>query len=73
MFFNWWILVSKVVKRYLQAWIALAPALLSEKIPWLSQAGIQISIDQALLVSALMGALEGARNWLKVKKGVRFL
>jgi len=36
-------------------------------------AGFGITIDQAALIGAIIGALETLRNYLKHKKGVKFL
>ena len=36
-------------------------------------AGAGITVDQSALIAALVGLLEVARNWLKVKQGVKWL
>lgn len=60
----WQLAAKKAISRGVQAFLIAYGA-------HLAQAGI--TVNEAQLISAVIGAWEFVRNWLKVKKGVTFL
>lgn len=59
--------LKKAVKRVVQLAVAYATA------SKLSQYGVDVKLDPELLTAALYGGLDMARNYLKVKYGLKFL
>lgn len=67
----WQIGAKKAVKTAIQAIIAVLGQAKIQAI--LAQAGVSVSINEAVASAALYGALEFLRNYLKVKLKVKFL
>ena len=65
MTFLWSIWGKKVIRTAVQAAVAAVGA--SQLASW------GVPVDPLALSAALYTGLEGLRNWLKVKRGVRFL
>ena len=61
------ILKTYFVKKFLQGFVKTFVTLLVAQAPVLHQAGIDMTINQEVLVSVLSGLLMAGMNWLKHK------
>lgn len=67
--FSMWIAIKKGASTAVKALVAQSPAVVGV----LEKYGVKIELNEALILSAILGGLEFGRNYLKHKKGVKWL